>query len=475
MTDDPTNRPATPDTRSTLQISALQIEPQRVEEAYRRRSSLIWGLTLGLVGALLLASLSLTALISALQIDLPPAAQLIIGLALVYAILPISVMSLLDVIADVLTLRPKYLLAGIRDLLLDSTLVAKVVAHPAIRLVRGIIITPEQHIPPQQADIVARGGMQTPGDSGVNRLDYIPAQIFVPVLLDILRLQHDNERYLALLETINRMPDGPDKRIMRRSISSIQQGNMNNAALRIVIEDLDDKTYAQTLMSQLDAIEGEMGRGDMGVMAFRAGVQKIELPYLRDTLFNRTQEAPDMAAVRQDIAEWFNAAMWRATHRYANTMKQMAFSVAILLVIILNIDVFQIGAYLWQTPNVFTSASADDTAENTPLPFGWYYQVPTTAPPLHQTVQRVPQNIASEQRAGLSGAWQSVCPCAADVAHDTRNLWTILPGTHDNWLQAFIIKLAGFAISVVLIGRGAPFWFSLTRRLLGIGQERGAA
>jgi hypothetical protein len=75
-----------------------------------------------------------------------------------------------------------------------------------------------------------------------------------------------------------------------------------------------------------------------------------------------------------------------------------------------------------------------------------------------------PTETASTGQTPVIGAAQQVIVPAECASQ--RNLWLLLPGNSPDWFGSILRKLIGFAVTVIAIGQGAPFWFDLIRRLV---------
>ena len=83
--------------------------------------------------------------------------------------------------------------------------------------------------------------------------------------------------------------------------------------------------------------------------------------------------------------------------------------------------------------------------------------------PLPVTETVAPTETAPAGQQPVIVAEAEVVPAACS---SQRNLWLLLPGNNPDWLGSILRKLIGFAVTVIAIGQGAPFWFDLIRRLV---------
>jgi hypothetical protein len=71
------------------------------------------------------------------------------------------------------------------------------------------------------------------------------------------------------------------------------------------------------------------------------------------------------------------------------------------------------------------------------LPIGWEFTAQSTCQP--NTIEN---------------------PCG-----NLRNLWNVGPANNADWLGWLIRKVVGWALTVIAIAQGAPFWFDLLNRI----------
>ncbi len=86
--------------------------------------------------------------------------------------------------------------------------------------------------------------------------------------------------------------------------------------------------------------------------------------------------------------------------------------------------------------------------------------------PLNVTETVTPTETSGTDQPIMIVAEQVIVPAACS---SQRNLWLLLPGNSPDWFGSIIRKLIGFAVTVIAIGQGAPFWFDLIRRLVNPG------
>jgi len=172
-----------------------------------------------------------------------------------------------------------------------------------------------------------------------------------------------------------------------------------------------------------------------------------------------------LAEYRKNTEAWFNDVMSQASNWYKLRTQWMAFWIGLAIAIFMNIDTINVAQKLWQEPTaravIVAQAQAEaqkdepgasvsfDTAKNLNFPAGWT----TTA--LETTSCRLISII--DYRIVIHSAGE----CLAV---------TSLPALNNIW--GILVKLFGYLLSAAAASQGAPFWFDILRKLVGVKPQQ---
>jgi hypothetical protein len=207
------------------------------------------------------------------------------------------------------------------------------------------------------------------------------------------------------------------------------------------------------------------------------GIRHIQEPIFQkamDTLL-ATARSVDEAAAKMEF--WFNARMDQLSETYRRNIQYLSILVGALLVLVLNVDSLFVARTLWDDPALrATIAATAEAAVNsgelqqdvTPVPVD-----PAAEPDTGATFDEARNSIDQLLNLRLPIGWELAAVeggCADPTANpaecnNARNLWNLLPGNNSSWLGIILWKIAGYAITVIAIAQGAPFWFELLNRL----------
>jgi hypothetical protein len=167
---------------------------------------------------------------------------------------------------------------------------------------------------------------------------------------------------------------------------------------------------------------------------------------------------------RTNTENWFNDVMGQTSNWYKIRAQWLAFWIGLILAVTLNIDTIQIAQKLWQEPTaravLVAQAQAEalndapsqsisfETAKNLNIPVGW-----TTTP-------------MDNKRCGIVGIIENrfVIRSAGECLAVTS-----LPAFNNGW--GIIVKLFGYLLSAAAAAQGAPFWFDILRKMVGVKQQ----
>ena len=198
-------------------------------------------------------------------------------------------------------------------------------------------------------------------------------------------------------------------------------------AFTAIVNDLLHANTKEELASKIDELEGDLRR----IMQF----------------FFRKSDG-DPIAFTEELENWFDAVMERATDWYRRNLKWWLFGVGIALAAIFNVDTIQI--YQNISSNTTTQTFLVDMAKN------FEANTDTISNPnlnlnLDEALTRLDSSLQKieQLRSPLGLGW-------SPAQTEERNIpW---------WL----IKIAGLLITGIAVTFGAPFWFDLLKKLLRI-------
>lgn len=172
---------------------------------------------------------------------------------------------------------------------------------------------------------------------------------------------------------------------------------------------------------------------------------------------------------RKNVEGWFDKVMNQSSDWYKDNAQKWALVIGIALAILLNIDSVNIANTLWRDPAIrqalVAQASTSQPDEGTP------------------TVGEIPDYFAA---LTLPIGWATVpaedpAACASFVTADKRyaiksgnecRLLVNVPKANDFW--GWVAKALGLLISGAAAMQGAPFWFDILKKLIGLrpGQKQ---
>lgn len=226
------------------------------------------------------------------------------------------------------------------------------------------------------------------------------------------------------------------------------------------------------------------GRGDKDIVVenlsitemtenFKAMVEMNNvLPYVfpnmekaMDGIKKGTIEFDNMVAdYRKNIEGWFDNVMSQSSSWFKIHSQWMAFWIGLTIAVFMNIDTIYVAQKLWQEPTaravIVAQAQAQVQSETPPenisfstarslnFPIGW------TTTPLESN---------SCNWIGITN-YQFVIRSAGKCLSVTS-----LPAFNNIW--GILVKIFGFLLTAAAAAQGAPFWFDILRKLVGIKQQ----
>jgi len=418
--------------------------------------------------------------------------EVIIGMIFIFSLLSILVTQINSLISTFFRLRARHLRDGINELVQDPILRAKIFTHPLIRLVDDQMVLPAQVISDEDAEKIAQGK--------VNDLSWIPEQTFVSVLINLIQVSSDKELFGALLNVVDGMPSGPDRRKLRLALNKIVNTGEGVNELREIIDAIEEPIYRDALKQALDTIDdeiGQMGLEPNSVLSLMAGLRNVKNPYFRtalETILNTSQTLDD---AHEKLGIWFEEGMTRATNNFTKHMQYFSLGIGLLIAVVINVDTINIARTLWEDPTIRTAlnsvvdqtdiASLEATyqeavdrinenigevsPEATPDPnvdtlADITADVEASTAEIGQTVDtlldlRLPLGWTLTDLSELQGTANYDL-----LASDMNNFWNLTPA-NPNWLGNWLVKIIGWLATMIAIAQGAPFWFSLLRKVTG--------
>ena len=402
--------------------------------------------------------------------------QVAVGIIFVFILLSILVTEVNSLIARATKMRAKTLRGAINAVIEDPVIRAKVYTHPLIQLVKADPIAPSQRVSRVDAERIA--------SSAIGSVDYLDPPTFVDVVLATIKAESDQRLFGALLNVIDAMPAGAERRGLRLMVNRIVTSGEGLTDLRSSLRYVQDRRYRSALtdiVSQIDEEVGLLGLEPTANVSLMAGIRQIENPNLRHALSTVMASADSMDAARANLELWFNNAMQRASASYAGKMKTLSLVVALFFALALNIDTLHIGRALWEDPALREQLSSDASYAvqsgdlNAPGDGGDFSASQASdETPLEEAIgtgAEVARQLEDIQDLRLPIGWSFYSAGdSADAARalgDPSNLWNYMPANNpEGWLSLLAVKFLGIAATVIAAAQGAPFWFGIVNKIL---------
>jgi hypothetical protein len=192
-----------------------------------------------------------------------------------------------------------------------------------------------------------------------------------------------------------------------------------------------------------------------------AQINQYLLPRMERSVSNIEEKVSEY---RRNTENWFNDVMTQASVGYKVRAQRMAFWIGLTIAIFINIDTIHIAQKLWQEPTARAVIVAQAQRE---------VQGPTP-----------PENISFSTARSLNfpAGWTTtaldVNSCRSIDIKDYQLVIrsagkclavTSLPAFNNAW--GWIVKVAGYILSAFAAAQGAPFWFDVLKKLVGIKQQ----
>ena len=407
--------------------------------------------------------------------------QVIAGVIFVYILLSIVVTEVNSLVARATKLRARNLRSTVNSIIEDPVIRAKVYTHPLIQLVKADPVAPTQRLSRAEAEKIVR--------RPVGAVDYIEPGTFVDVVLNTIKAESDQQLFGALLNVIDGMPAGAERRGLRVMVNRIVTTGSGMKELRDALPYVQDRRYRGALTDIVNHIDEEvslLGLEPSTNVSLMAGIRQIENPNLRQSLSTVMFNADTMESARGNLETWFNNAMNRATAAYRGTMKNLSLVVALAFALVFNIDTIHIARTLWEDPAAREQLSSElsqsvgsgqlqtqlDEAEGGGDEFSAsQVESDDAIGEAVETGAAIANQLQDIQDLRLPIGWTFVDVDAGFSAQltseDPNNLWNYLPENNpEGWLGLLGAKFLGIAATVIAAAQGAPFWFGIVNRIL---------
>ncbi len=407
--------------------------------------------------------------------------EVIVGMIFVYILLSILVTETNSLIARAARLRSRNLRNTLDGIIQDPVMRAKVYTHPLIQLVKAEPVLPNQRITEVEANTIAGGAIGT--------VDWIEPATFVDVVLKTVKVESDQQMYGDLLNIIDGMPAGPERRGLRLMVNRVISTGKGLTELRQALRFVQHRQARSALsdvLNQIDDQIGQLGLQPTNDAAVMAGVLQGDNPYFRSALTAVMASAQSVDEVRSNLENWFNSAMARASASYAAKMKTLSVFVALAIALAANVDTLHIARTLWEDPIRREQISSEvsfsvqsgqlqsevnDAAEGDQGYTVNQAQSDSGAGDVIGTGAELANRLQDIQNLRLPIGWFMEDLGIYSADHPARgnpnNLWNYFPENNpDGWTALLLGKLLGIAATVIAAAQGAPFWFGIVNRIL---------
>ena len=406
--------------------------------------------------------------------------EVIVGIIFVYILLSILVTETNSLLSRATRLRSRNLRNTLDGIIQDPVMRAKVYTHPLIQLVKAEPVLPNQRITEAEAGKIAAGP--------IGSVDWIEPATFVDVVLKTVKVESDQQMFGDLLNIIDGMPAGPERRGLRLMVNRVMSTGQGMTELRQSLRYVQQRQVRSALtdvLNQIDDQIGQLGLQPSNDASLMAGVLQNENPYFRSALSAVMASAQSVDEVRSNLENWFNSAMTRASTSYAAKMKTLSVFVALAIALAVNVDTLHIARTLWEDPIRREQISSEvsfsiqsgqlksevnDAAEDDQGFTASQAQTEIGAEDVIGAGAELANRLQDIQSLRLPIGWfmENVGIYSSDhpVRSNPNNLWNYLPENNpDGWAMLLLGKLFGIAATVIAAAQGAPFWFGIVNRI----------
>ncbi|MCY4146982.1 MAG: hypothetical protein OXF90_11020, partial [Chloroflexi bacterium] len=165
--------------------------------------------------------------------------EVVVGVVFVIILLSIVVTEVNTLVSRATKLRARNLRGAINSLLADPVICAKLYTHPLIQLVKADAVAPSQRITRAEAEKIARRPIAS--------VDFIEPATFVDVVLTTVKAESDQRLFGALINVVDGMPPGPERRGLRVMVQRVVSGSRDTSELRNALRYVQDRRYRAAL------------------------------------------------------------------------------------------------------------------------------------------------------------------------------------------------------------------------------------
>lgn len=169
------------------------------------------------------------------------------------------------------------------------------------------------------------------------------------------------------------------------------------------------------------------------------------------------QEQLDELTAR--LNAWYDSRMDAASGWYRKRSRLVGFLLALVVVLLFNVDAVDIPRELWRNENVRTAVVA--VAESSQLELTECAALEGDA-----ATSCVQANVDKLIETGLPVGWIDPESCDGDCSWPFEGAW-YAAGIDSGW-WAGVLKLLGWVLAAAALTMGASFWFDVLRRATGI-------
>jgi len=194
-----------------------------------------------------------------------------------------------------------------------------------------------------------------------------------------------------------------------------------------------------------------------------------ELAHVTHYIYPKMENIADdldakIAEYRKNTEGWFDNVMSQTSSWYKVRAQWLAFWIGLSVAVIINVDTIHIAQKLWQEPTAraVIVAQAQSAAQSQTPPENISF---ATAKSLNFPVGWTTTELDSNFCRSLDVIdYQLVIRSAGKCLSVTS-----LPAFNNGW--GILAKLAGYLLTALAAAQGAPFWFDILRKLVGIKQQ----
>lgn len=165
-----------------------------------------------------------------------------------------------------------------------------------------------------------------------------------------------------------------------------------------------------------------------------------------------------IAEYRRNTEAWFNDVMTQTSSWYKIRAQWIAFWIGLAIAVIFNVDTIYVAQKLWQEPTaraILVAQAQAEASQDAPAT-----QLNNIAFPVGWTTTRL--ETSSCRNLGIIEnqiVFRSADECRA---------LTGLPKLNNGW--GMVVKIFGYLLSAFAAAQGAPFWFDILRKMVGLKQ-----